>query len=242
MLACGVLCCLGLIATTESNRAMFHSPDNDGSTIAATVADERALREEASRSMPRVTPSPTKAAAKPTPTPTKAPTPAPANTTATPTAKPSPTKPPAPAKPAPVAGLTQDQMDNAAAIVKVGQTMQLSRWGIIIAIATAMQESNLYNVASGVLPESMDYPHQGVGWDHDSVGLFQQRPSSGWGSVANLMKPAYAAEKFYSALVEVPGWANMALTEAAQAVQVSAFPDAYAKHEGRATTVVDALL
>jgi hypothetical protein len=244
VLACGVLCCLGLIATTESGRALVDRSGDDRPIVAATVTDERAeLLDGALRAKLRSAPSPTKAAAEPSPTPTKPPagTPAPNPSPAGTTAKPAPTKPAVPAKPNPVAGLTQDQMDNAAAIVKVGRTMEISRWGLIIAIATAMQESNLYNLASDVLPESLDYPHQGVGSDHDSVGLFQQRPSSGWGAVVDLMRPAYAAQQFYRALVKVPGWADMALTVAAQAVQVSAYPNAYAKHEQRATAVVDAL-
>jgi hypothetical protein len=104
-----------------------------------------------------------------------------------------------------------------------------------------MQESNLYNLASDVLPESYDYPHQGSGADHDSVGLFQQRTSSGWGTVRELMTPSISARKFFQALAQIPGWQDMGVAGAAQAVQVSAFPDAYAMHEGRASTVVDAL-
>ncbi|MDI5940685.1 hypothetical protein QLR68_21595, partial [Micromonospora sp. DH15] len=149
-----------------------------------------------------------------------------------------------PAKPArrrPVAGLSQLQMDNAKTIVDVGRDMKLPRRGLVVAVATAMQESNLHNLASDVLPESANYPHQGSGSDHDSVGLFQQRPSSGWGTVRDLMRPAYAARVFYEALLEVPGWEEMSVTAAAQAVQISAFPDAYAQHEERATTVVAAL-
>ncbi|PWU45867.1 hypothetical protein DLJ47_33735, partial [Micromonospora sp. S4605] len=145
-------------------------------------------------------------------------------------------------RPRPVAGLTQAQMDNAKIIVDVGVDMKIPRRGLVVAIATAMQESNLYNYASGVLPESQNYPHQAIGWDHDSVGLFQQRPSSGWGTVKDLMRPAYAARAFYEALREIPGWQEMSVTAAAQAVQISAFPDAYAQHEGRATTVVAALV
>ncbi|GAB3842478.1 hypothetical protein GCM10029963_15590 [Micromonospora andamanensis] len=132
-------------------------------------------------------------------------------------------------------------MDNAKAIVDVGVDMKIPRQGLVIAVATAMQESTLLNYASGVLPESQNYPHQAIGWDHDSVGLFQQRPSSGWGSVRDLMRPAYAARAFYEALLEVPGWQQMSLTLAAQAVQISAFPYAYAQHEERATTIVAAL-
>jgi hypothetical protein len=153
----------------------------------------------------------------------------------------APRKPAKPARPRPVAGLTQAQMDNAKIIVDVGVDLKMPRRAMVVAVATAMQESNLYNLASDVLPESRQYPHQGSGSDHDSVGLFQQRPSSGWGTVRELMRPAYAARAFYEALREIPGWQEMSVTAAAQAVQVSAFPDAYARHEGRATTVVAAL-
>ncbi|TDC77855.1 hypothetical protein E1193_21805, partial [Micromonospora sp. KC606] len=146
-----------------------------------------------------------------------------------------------PTRPRPVAGLTQTQMDNAKVIVDVGVGMGVPKRGLVIAVATAIQESNLYNLASEVLPESFDHPHQGSGADHDSVGLFQQRPSSGWGTVAQLMHPAYAARAFYAALAGVPGWQDMSVTAAAQAVQISAFPGAYAKHEGPARTVVAAL-
>ncbi|PZF86883.1 hypothetical protein C1I93_27255, partial [Micromonospora endophytica] len=163
-----------------------------------------------------------------------------AKPSASPKPKPKKTKT-APARPKPVAGLSQQQMDNAKVIVDVGVDLKVPRQGLVIAVATAMQESTLLNYASGVLPESQDYPHQAIGWDHDSVGLFQQRPSSGWGSVRDLMRPAYAAEAFYQALLEVPGWQEMSLTMAAQAVQISAFPYAYAQHEQRATTVVEAL-
>lgn len=104
-----------------------------------------------------------------------------------------------------------------------------------------MQESNLYNLANPALPESLDYPNQGTGYDYDSVGLFQQRTSSGWGAVADLMRPAYAAQAFFEALLQIPGWQQMSVSGAAQAVQVSAFPDAYAQHESRATTIVAAL-
>ncbi|MET8067031.1 hypothetical protein, partial [Micromonospora sp. NPDC005313] len=145
-------------------------------------------------------------------------------------------------RPRPVAGLDQRQMDNAKAVVDVGREMKMPRRAMVVAVATAMQESNLYNLASDVLPQSFDHPHQGSGSDHDSIGLFQQRPSSGWGTVAQLMRPAYAARAFYAALREVPGWEDMSVTAAAQAVQVSAYPDAYARHQGRATTVVAALV
>jgi hypothetical protein len=141
----------------------------------------------------------------------------------------------------PVAGLSDTQMNNAKAIVWTGVDIGMPRRALIIAVATAMQESQLLNRASEVLPESKNHPHQGTGWDHDSVGLFQQRTSSGWGPVAKLMDPAYASQQFYYALMRVPGWQHMRVTQAAQAVQVSAFPEHYAKHEHRATQVVNAL-
>jgi hypothetical protein len=155
-----------------------------------------------------------------------------------PSPSPSPT---VKAPPTPVAGLSQAQMNNAAIIVEVARSMSLPRRAMIIGVATAMQESNLHNNASEAVPESLNYPHEGTSVDHDSIGVFQQRPSSGWGTVANLMRPAYQAEKFFAKLVKLD-WENMSLTEAAQAVQVSAYPNAYAKHESRATTIVDALL
>jgi hypothetical protein len=146
------------------------------------------------------------------------------------------------ANPTPVAGLDQTQMNNALKIVRAGQAMGLSKRAFVIAIATSMQECNLYNLASTALPESYNYNPEGSGSDHDSVGLFQQRPSAGWGSVASLMNPAYAATAFYKVLITVSGWDTMELTWAAQRVQVSAYPYAYAKHEARAQAVVDALV
>jgi hypothetical protein len=132
-------------------------------------------------------------------------------------------------------------MANAAVIVAVGRELGLPRRAYVIAVACALQESSLRNLASANVPESLRHPHQGVGADHDSVGLFQQRSSTGWGPVRDLMRPAYAARKFYLALRRVPGWRELPLTHAAQAVQNSAYPMAYAKHERRARQVVDAL-
>ena len=145
------------------------------------------------------------------------------------------------AQPVPVAGLSQVQMNNAKHIVVAGQEMGLPKRAMVIAIATSLQESQLHNLASTVIPESYNYTNEGQGSDHDSVGLFQQRPSAGWGSVPELMNPNYSAKAFYNGLVRVGGWDSMPLTYAAQAVQVSAFPEAYAKHEGRAQQIADAL-
>ncbi|MGX7673349.1 hypothetical protein [Plantactinospora sp. DSM 117369] len=226
-----VACCLGAVVFVESRAATTPVDPAPGNLLAERAAS--AERQPASRATER--------APAPTPPPTATPS-------TTPTARPTVARTKVaraskkPSRPTPVAGLTQAQMDNAHTIVQVGVKMDIPRRGLVVAIATAMQESNLYNLASGVLPESLDYPNQGVGYDHDSVGLFQQRPSSGWGTVADLMRPAYAAEQFYAALLQIPGWQEMSVTAAAQAVQVSAFPDAYAQHEGRAGTVVGALV
>ena len=125
---------------------------------------------------------------------------------------------------------TPEQMSNAKAIVDTGKAMGLPPRAWVIAVATSLQESNLKNL--GNLGERND---------HDSQGLFQQRPSSGWGTVAQITNPNYAATAFYKALVEVNGWDRMPLTSAAQKVQVSAYPDHYAKHEIQAGNIVAAL-
>ncbi|MEU7846907.1 hypothetical protein AB0B69_05825 [Micromonospora parva] len=228
-LAAGVTCCLSLVAvaTAQGNDDTPRTVEPLAEAVAerAAIADERASRSlDRDLAPARVLPSPT---AKPTPTP--------------PAVRKTPKKPVKPRRPRPVAGLDQAQMDNAKIIVDVGLEMKMPRRALVVALATAMQESNLYNLASDVLPESAQYPNQGSGSDHDSVGLFQQRPSSGWGTVAQLMRPSYAARAFYSALNEIPGWQDMSVTSAAQAVQISAYPDAYAQHEDRATTVAAAL-
>jgi hypothetical protein len=137
--------------------------------------------------------------------------------------------------------LNQTQLDNAFIIVEVGRQMGLSPRAQVVALATALQESNLRNLANSDLPESLRYSNQGVGNDHDSVGLFQQRPSMGWGTIAQLMDPAQAAARFYTRLARVSGWSSMSIAAAAQAVQRSAFPDAYARHADRAQKIVDTM-
>lgn len=129
-----------------------------------------------------------------------------------------------------VGGFSGDQLANAAEIVRVGKMRGLPSSAWIIAVATAMQESGLRNLGN-----------LGASNDHDSVGLFQQRPSSGWGSVAELTNPTQSASKFYDALTRVGSWMTMPLTRAAQAVQRSAFPSAYAQWEGPARQIVNAL-
>ncbi|NYH46165.1 hypothetical protein HNR22_005892 [Micromonospora jinlongensis] len=231
-LATGVVCCLGLAAVAQVRDESADAATREGAISNSELA-QRAEQQSASRGLDRV-PAPSTSAA----VPSAAATPADPDTSA-PARKAAPARP---TDPAPVAGLDEDQMENAEAIVRAGRKMGVPRRGLVIAVATAMQESNLYNVASGVLPESQDYPHQGVGWDHDSVGLFQQRSSSGWGPVGRLMDPEFATRQFLAALEQVPGWQRMRLTDAAQAVQVSAYPEHYQQHEWRATRVVDAIV
>ncbi len=146
-----------------------------------------------------------------------------------------------PARPRPVAGLSQYQMDNAAVVVNTGRRMGLPAKAYLVAISTALQESELRNLANSTVPESLRYPHQGVAANYDSLGLFQQRASQNWGTVAQLMYPATASGLFYSRLVKVAGWQTMSVSAAAQAVQRSAFPDAYDRQQARAQQIVDAL-
>lgn len=148
--------------------------------------------------------------------------------------------PPPGVVPPPVGDLNEAQMSNAMRIIEVGEALGISEQGQAIALATAMQESNFRNLANESLPASLDVPNEGVGRDHDSVGVFQQRPSQGWGSIEECMDVDYAASKFYEELQRVDGWENMELTEAAQAVQRSAYPDAYAKWEDLAYDILAA--
>jgi len=126
----------------------------------------------------------------------------------------------------PAVELTVVQLQHASTINAVGLARGISEQGRIIAVATGYQESSLRNRPDG---------------DRDSVGLFQQRPSQGWGTAEQIIDPVYAAGKFYDALRDVPEWQDMSLTQAAQAVQYSGFPDAYAKWEPQATTLVRGL-
>jgi hypothetical protein len=144
--------------------------------------------------------------------------------------------------PQPVTGLNQTQMNNAAVIVQVARERDLPRRAMLIAMITGIQESSLRNLANTTVPQSLDRPNEGSGENFDSLGVFQQRPSQGWGSVAELMNPRYAAGAFYERLLKVSDWETLSLGDAAQAVQRSAVPDAYADHEDRAATIVDALL
>ncbi|WP_285491575.1 C40 family peptidase [Amycolatopsis taiwanensis] len=124
------------------------------------------------------------------------------------------------------AGYGADQLANAAIIVAVGTQLNIPEQGQVVALAVALQESGLSNLDHG---------------DRDSLGLFQQRPSQGWGSPAQIMNPAYAATQFYQHLLAVPGWQQMSINDAAQAVQRSGTPNAYAQHEHTAREVLAAV-
>ena len=122
--------------------------------------------------------------------------------------------------------LAPEQAANAATINAVAARRGLPERAVTIALATAMQESGLRNLRHG---------------DRDSLGLFQQRPSQGWGDARQIVDPVYSAERFYDHLVRIPGYQRMSVNDAAQSVQHSAFPDAYAKHRAHAELLSTAL-
>jgi hypothetical protein len=121
---------------------------------------------------------------------------------------------------------TPEQAANAATIAAVGTGRNMPERAVTIALATAIQESGLRNIQHG---------------DRDSLGLFQQRPSQGWGTERQIMDPTYAAGIFYAHLAKVPDYASLPLTVAAQRVQRSGYPEAYAKHEPDAALLAAAL-
>ena len=136
-----------------------------------------------------------------------------------------------------VAMLTAEMTRNAQIILQIGRSLGVSDYGLVIALAAAMQESGLRNLNYG---------------DRDSLGLFQQRPSTGWGTPAQVTDPVYASRLFFGGLsnpnlgmtrglLEISGWQSMTVTQAAQAVQLSGFPDAYAKWEASARVWLDLL-
>lgn len=118
------------------------------------------------------------------------------------------------------------QAENATTIAAVAKRSGLADRAVTVAFAAALQESKLRNLAYG---------------DLDSLGLFQQRPSQGWGMPSELLVPSYAAGAFFAALVKVRGWEAMPVGDAAQAVQRSAGPDAYGPWEHQAQVLTDAL-
>jgi cell wall-associated NlpC family hydrolase len=124
------------------------------------------------------------------------------------------------------ATLSDEQRQNAATIIRVAQQKGAPPRAWLVALATAKQESDLRNINYG---------------DRDSLGLFQQRPSQGWGTPAQVIDPVYSTTTFLDRLLQVPGWDRLPVTVAAQTVQRSAFPDAYAKWEGLAADLIGQL-
>ena len=126
--------------------------------------------------------------------------------------------------------LDDAQRGNAKSIIEVAKKTGVGERGAVIGVATALQESKLYNLG-----------HLGAYNDHDSQGLFQQRPSTGWGSVEQITDPEYSSTAFFEALKRVNGWREMPLTDAAQTVQVSAYPFHYAQWEEQSADIVSQL-
>ncbi|SMX69639.1 Peptidase family M23 [Brevibacterium sp. 239c] len=150
--------------------------------------------------------------------------------------------------------LNSTQLTHAATIIETGSGIEgVTRDGLVIALMAALTESSLRMLANtSVYPESANYPNDGDGSDNDSLGLFQMRPQSGWGTVADLMDPVYQARAFFGGpegpnspsprgLLDIPGWEQMDKGEAAQAVEVSAYPDRYRNYEPVAETILTTL-
>ena len=123
--------------------------------------------------------------------------------------------------------LNDEQTANVKAIIAATKKAGMNERAAVVSIATALQESKLENLG-----------HLGDRNDHDSQGLFQQRPSSGWGTVEQITDPEYSTTAFLKGLKQVDGWQDMPLTKAAQTVQVSAYPDHYAQWEQQAADLV----
>lgn len=146
------------------------------------------------------------------------------------------------------------QLTNAATIIDIGgHTAGVGRDGVTVALMAALTESSLRMLSNTAAhPASGTFPNDGDGGDHDSLGLLQMRPSTGWGSVAQLMDPTYQARAFFGGpdgpnhgsprgLLDIPGWTTMPKAGAAQAVERSAHPDRYASYEPVAHAVLTAL-
>lgn len=122
--------------------------------------------------------------------------------------------------------ITHEQAGNAAVIVAASFKAGLPEKAAVVALATAWQESGLRNLDYG---------------DRDSLGLFQQRPSYGWGTEAEIMDPWYSSARFYEELVKFDDWESVDVNDMAQKVQRSGFPEAYRKHEANAVALAGAL-
>ncbi len=128
------------------------------------------------------------------------------------------------------AGVTEsfgpDQTGNAATIAAVSMKRGLSPRAATIALTTAYQESKIRNLRYG---------------DRDSLGLFQQRPSQGWGTREEILDPVHATNAFYDTLVKYKGYETADITTIAQKVQRSGFPEAYRDHEGQGRVLASTL-
>jgi hypothetical protein len=127
--------------------------------------------------------------------------------------------------------ISADQQANATTIVQQALAKKMGIRSAVIAVATSMQESQLQNIASG---------------DRDSLGLFQQRPSMGWGTPQQILDPQFSADTFLTALQQYqasnPGWATQPLWTSAQGVQKSGVPTAYAQWESQAAQLVQQIV
>ncbi|QAY68776.1 M23 family metallopeptidase [Xylanimonas protaetiae] len=150
--------------------------------------------------------------------------------------------------------LDQTQLAHAATIVEVGGRIRgVGRDGLLVALMAGLTESRLRMYANTTTyPASAGFPHDADGADHDSLGIFQVRPTAGWGSVPELMDPAYQVRAFLGGptgpnhgsprgLLDIPGWQSLPKGAAAQAVEVSAYPDRYARYEPVAEAILTAL-
>lgn len=149
--------------------------------------------------------------------------------------------------------LTHLQLTRAATIIATGNSQNIPARGQLIALMTALTESSFQVLSNtGAYPGSADIPNDGNGSDHDSIGLFQQRSAAGWGTVENLMDPVWSSRAFYGGpagpnhgsprgLLDIPDWQTLEPGEAAQAVQVSAYPDRYAVNQPVAETILTTL-
>jgi murein DD-endopeptidase MepM/ murein hydrolase activator NlpD len=152
-------------------------------------------------------------------------------------------------------GLDRAQLTHAATIIQIGSaTDGVGRDGILVALMAALTESQLRMLTNTTAyPSSARYPHDGDGSDNDSLGLFQMRPAAGWGSVPDLMDPEYQVRAFFGGpdgpnggsprgLLDIPGWQELPKGMAAQAVEVSAFPDRYSAYEPVAEAILTTII
>ncbi len=149
--------------------------------------------------------------------------------------------------------LNEQQLTRAATIIATGKAQSVPARGQLIALMTALTESSLRVLSNTTAyPGSADRPNDGNGSDHDSLGMFQQRPAAGWGAVNYLMDPVWSSRAFYGGLtgpnhgsprglLDIPDWQTLDPGDAAQAVQVSAYPDRYAVNQPVAETILATL-